>query len=53
MLDKKCKTSIDKIKEDNYKNYFILIINIAIKIKQTNKRKYIKRRTFQMPIFSA
>ena len=42
-FDKRVKTSIDKIKEENYENYFIY----SYKNKQNNK-KYTKRRILKV-----
>jgi len=42
------KMSIDKIKEENYKNYFIYAYNKDYYKNKTNKRKYTKRRTLKV-----
>ena len=47
-LDKSVKTSINKIKEENYKNYFIYAYNKDYYKNKTNKRKYNKRRTLKI-----
>ena len=47
-LDESIKTSIDKIKEENYENYFIYAYNKNYyKNKQIDK-KYIRRRTLKV-----
>lgn len=45
-LEKSVKVSIDKIKEENYKNYFIYDYNKDYYKK--NKRKYTKRKTLKV-----
>ena len=47
-LDESIKISIDKIKEENYKNYFIYAYNKDYYKNKTNKRKYTKRRTLKV-----
>ena len=47
-LEKSVKSSIEKIKEENYKNYFIYAYNKDYYKNKTNKRKYIKRRTLKI-----
>jgi transposase len=47
-LEKSVKTSINKIKEENYKNYFIYAYNKDYYKNKTNKRKYTKRRTLKV-----
>jgi transposase len=47
-LEKSVKTSINKIKEENYKNYFIYAYNKDYYKNKTNKRKYNKRRTLKI-----
>ena len=42
------KTSIDKIKQPNYENYFIYAYNKNYYKNKTNKRKYTKRRTLKV-----
>ena len=47
-LDKSVISSIKKIKEENYKNYFIYAYNKDYYKNKTNKRKYHKRRTLKI-----
>ena len=47
-LEKSVKISINKIKEENYKNYFIYAYNKDYYKNKTNKRKYNKRRTLKI-----
>ena len=47
-LEKSVKTSIYKIKEENYKNYFIYAYNKDYYKNKTNKRKYTKRKTLKV-----
>jgi hypothetical protein len=47
-LKKSVKTSINKIKEENYKNYFIYAYNKDYYKNKTNKREYTKRRTLKI-----
>ena len=47
-LGKSVKASIDKIKEENYKNYFIYAYNKDYYKNKTNKRKYTKRRILKV-----
>ena len=47
-LEKSVKVSIGKIKEENYKNYFIYAYNKDYYKNKTNKRKYTKRRTLKV-----
>jgi hypothetical protein len=47
-LEKSVKSSIEKIKEENYKNYFIYAYNKDYYKNKTNKRKYTKRRTLKI-----
>lgn len=47
-LEKSVKTSINKIKEENYKNYFIYAYNKDYYKNKTNKRKYTKRRILKV-----
>ena len=47
-LDKSVKTSIDKIKEENYENYFIYAYNKDFYKNKQNKKKYTKRRTLKV-----
>jgi transposase len=47
-LGKSVKASIDKIKEENYKNYFIYAYNKDYYKNKTNKRKYTKRRILKI-----
>ena len=47
-LDKSVKTSIDKIKEENYENYFIYAYNKDYYKNKQNNKKYTKRRTLKV-----
>ena len=47
-LEKSVKVSIDKIKEDNYKNYFIYAYNKDYYKNKQNNKKYTKRRTLKV-----
>ena len=47
-LEKSVKVSIDKLNEENYKNYFIYAYNKNYYKNKTNKRKYTKRRTLKL-----
>ena len=47
-LDKSLKISIDKIKEENYKNYFIYVYNKDYYKNKQNSKKYTKRRTLKV-----
>ena len=47
-LDESVKSSINKIKEENYKNYFIYAYNKDYYKNKTNKKKYNKRRTLKI-----
>ena len=47
-LNKSVKTSIDKIKEDNYENYFIYAYNKYYYNNKQNNKKYTKRRTLKV-----
>ena len=42
------KTSIDKIKEENYENYFIYAYNKDYYKNKQNNKKYTKRRTLKV-----
>ena len=46
-LEKSVKTSINKIKEENYKNYFIYAYNKDYYKNKTNKRKYTKNKNIK------
>jgi hypothetical protein len=46
-LEKSVKTSITKIKEENYKNYFIYAYNKDYYKNKLNNKKYTKRRTLK------
>ena len=47
-LDKSVKTSIDKIKEENYENYFIYAYNKDYYKNKLNNKKYTRRRTLKI-----
>jgi transposase len=47
-LDGSVKTSIDKIKEENYENYFIYAYNKDYYKNKLNNKKYTKRRTLKV-----
>ena len=47
-LDGSMKSSINKIKEENYENYFIYFYNKDYYKNKTNNRKYTKRRTLKV-----
>ena len=47
-LDGSVKTSIDKIKEENYENYFIYAYNKDYYKNKLNNKKYTKRRTLKI-----
>ena len=47
-LDESVKTSIDKIKEENYENYFIYAYNKDYYKNKLNNKKYTKRRTIKI-----
>jgi len=47
-LEKSVKTSINKIKEENYKNYFIYAYNKDYYKNKLNNKKYTKRRTLKI-----
>ena len=47
-LDESVKTSIDKIKEENYENYFIYAYNKDYYKNKLNTKKYTKRRTYKI-----
>lgn len=47
-LDGSVKSSINKIKEENYENYFIYSYNKDYYKNNTNNRKYTKRKTLKV-----